>query len=67
MEMLIMPMGKGTYGSKVGRPKKKSFIKQVDAPKGVKKSNGTAKKLMAKNPKLPKAVAKAISKNMKKR
>ena len=31
------------------------------------KKNGTAKKLMAKNPKLPRAVAKAISKNMKKK
>jgi len=46
-----MPMGKGTYGSAVGRPKKK---------------NG-AKKLMAKNPKMPRGVAKAIAKNMKKR
>ena len=62
-----MPMGKGTYGSKVGRPKKKSFIKQVDAPKGVKKSNGTARKLMAKNPRLPMGVAKAISKNIRKK
>ena len=26
-------MGPGTYGSKKGRPKAKSFIKQVDAPK----------------------------------
>ena len=51
--MLIMPMGKGTYGSKRGRPPAKK--------------NGTAKKLMAKNPKLPRAVAKAISKNMKKK
>ena len=25
-------MGPGTYGSKKGRPKKKSFIKQIDAP-----------------------------------
>jgi hypothetical protein len=48
---IIMPMGKGTYGSKKGRPPKK---------------NG-AKKLMAKNPKMPKAVAKAIAKNMKKK
>jgi hypothetical protein len=46
-----MPMGKGTYGSKKGRPPKK---------------NG-AKKLMAKNPKMPKTVAKAIAKNMKRK
>ena len=31
------------------------------------KKNGTAKKLMAKNPKMPAKVAKAISKNMKKK
>ena len=47
-----MPMGKGTYGSTKGRPPKKK--------------NG-AKKLMAKNPKMPKAVAKAIAKNMKRK
>tara|TARA_Y100000004_G_scaffold140165_1_gene159212 strand:- start:1199 stop:1348 length:150 start_codon:yes stop_codon:yes gene_type:complete len=47
-----MPMGKGTYGSKVGRPKKKV---------------NKAKKLMAKNPKMPKGVAQAIAKNMKKK
>ena len=29
--------------------------------------NGTAKKLMAKNPKMPAKVAKAISKNMRKK
>ena len=29
--------------------------------------NGTAKKLMAKNPKMPAKVARAISKNMKKK
>ena len=46
-----MPKGKVTYGSTKGRPPKK---------------NG-AKKLMAKNPKMPKGVAKAIAKNMKKR
>ncbi len=45
-------MGKGTYGSKKGRP--------------AKKGNG-AKKLMAKNPKIPPKVAKAIAKNMKKK
>ena len=53
--MLIMPMGKGTYGSKRGRPPAK------------KNGNGTAKKLMAKNPRLPMGVAKAISKNMRKK
>jgi len=46
-----MPYGKGTYGSKVGRPKK----------------NGTTAKLKAKNPKMPAKVAKAIAKNMKKK
>ena len=44
-----MPMGKGTYGKTKGRPPKK---------------NG-AKKLMAKNPKMPKGVAKAIAKECK--
>ena len=46
-----MPYGKGTYGSKVGRPKK----------------NGTAAKLKAKNPNMPAKVAKAIANNMKKK
>ena len=50
-----MPMGKGTYGSKRGRPPAK------------KNGNGTAKKLMAKNPKMPAKVARAISKNIKKK
>ena len=49
--LVIMPAGKGTYGSKVGRPKK----------------SGTAAKLKAKNPKMPAKVAKAIAKNMKKK
>ena len=31
------------------------------------KKNGTAKKLMAKNPKMPAKVARAMSKNMKKK
>ena len=31
------------------------------------KKNGTAKKLMAKNPRLPMGVAKAISKNIRKK
>ena len=31
------------------------------------KKNGAAKKLMAKNPKMPAKVAKAISKNMRKK
>ena len=35
--------------------------------KTTKKSNGTAKKLMSKNPKMPAKVAKAISKNMRKK
>ena len=50
-----MPMGKGTYGKQKGRPKKRN-----GSMKG-------AKKLMAKNPKMPKGVAKAIAKNMKKK
>ena len=47
-----MPYGKGTYGSKVGRPKK---------------NGSAAAKLKAKNPKMPAKVAKAIAKNMKKK
>jgi hypothetical protein len=31
----MAPMGPGTYDSKKGRPKAKSFIKQVDAPKSI--------------------------------
>ena len=42
-------------GKGYGKPVKKS------------KTKGTAKKLMAKNPKMPRAVAKAISKNMRKK
>ncbi len=49
-----MPQGKGTYGSKRGRPP-------------AKKTASTAAKLKAKNPKMPAQVAKAIAKNMKKK
>ena len=48
-----MPRGKGTYGSKVGRPKKKG--------KGKKK-----KGLIAKQKKLPLALQRAILKRKKK-
>ncbi len=34
-----MPKGKGTYGSKVGRPKKKVVKKKVAKKKVVKKKN----------------------------
>jgi len=34
-----MPKGKGTYGSKVGRPKKKVVKKKVANKKVVKKKN----------------------------
>ena len=33
-----MPYGKGTYGSKVGRPKKKKKLKKNNAKKRSKKS-----------------------------
>ena len=33
-----MPYGKGTYGSKVGRPKKKKKLKKANARKRSKKS-----------------------------
>ena len=33
-----MPQGKGTYGSKVGRPKKKKVLKKKDARKRIKKT-----------------------------
>lgn len=33
---MIMPMGKGTYGSKVGRPPKKTTKKKKKAKKGKK-------------------------------
>tara|TARA_B100000902_G_scaffold338948_1_gene340812 strand:+ start:834 stop:938 length:105 start_codon:yes stop_codon:yes gene_type:complete len=33
-----MPYGKGTYGSKVGRPKKKKVLKKKDARKRIKKT-----------------------------
>ena len=48
-----MPAGKGTYGSKRGRP-----------PAGKKKAKGTISPKLAK---LPPKVAAAITKNMKKK
>lgn len=48
-----MPAGKGTYGSRVGRPPKKGKKRR-----GKKKSMG----LTAKQKKLPKALQKAIMK-----
>lgn len=40
-----MPMGKGTYGSKVGRPKKKTMLtgKQKTLPSALKKKIMKAK------------------------
>ena len=64
--MLIMPMGKGTYGSKVGRPKKKSFIKQVDAPKDVAKRKATGQ-LKVNMKKMPPAVQKRLMQAMRKK
>jgi len=49
-----MPQGKGTYGSKRGRPP-------------AKKTGSAAAKLKAKIPTMPAKVAKAIAKNMKKK
>ena len=38
MKEVIMPYGKGTYGSKVGRPKKKKSLKKKNAKKRSKKT-----------------------------
>ena len=64
--MLIMPMGPGTYGSKKGRPKKKSFIKQVDAPKEVAKRKATGQ-LKVNMKKMPPAVQKRLMQAMRKK
>ena len=65
--MLIMaPMGPGTYGSKKGRPKKKSFIKQVDAPKEVAKRKATGQ-LKVNMKKMPPAVQKRLMQAMKRK
>jgi len=53
-----MPKGKGTYGSQVGRPKKKKPMKKP----GKKKSGG---KLTAAQKKLPKALQAAIKRKKK--
>ena len=55
-----MPKGPGTYGSKVGRPKKKK--KMVGKKKVVKKKGLTAKQKT-----LPKFLQKAILKKKKKK
>jgi hypothetical protein len=60
MEMLIMP---GHYGNT--QAAKKTAAKKRAMSKNLK--TGSAKKLMAKNPKLSIGVAKAISKNMRKK
>lgn len=52
-----MPAGKGTYGSRVGRPKKRKPMKKKPA-----KKNGKKKGLTAKQKKLPMALQKAILK-----
>ena len=52
-----MPQGKGTYGSKVGRPKKKVTAKGKKA--------APAKKKVSKKAKLPKAVNTAWMPNPK--
>ena len=51
-----MPKGKGTYGSKVGRPKKRGKGKKKKSMKGG---------LTAAQKKLPKALQKAILKRKK--
>jgi hypothetical protein len=66
MEMLIMPMGPGTYGSQKGRPKKKSFIKQVDAPKDAAKKKATGQ-LKLNMKKMPPVVQKRLMQAMKKK
>jgi len=42
-----MPYGKGTYGSKVGRPKKK-VVKKKMAKKPIRRKNGLRKKISKK-------------------
>lgn len=42
-----MPMGKGTYGSKTGRPKKKLMGKQNTLPTALKKKIMKSKKRKA--------------------
>ena len=64
--MLIMPMGPGTYGSQKGRPKKKSFIKQMDAPKDVAKRKVTGQ-LKLNMKKMPSAVQKRLMQAMRKK
>ena len=64
--MLIMPMGPGTYGSQKGRPKKKSFIKQVDAPKDVAKRKATGQ-LKLNMKKMPPQVQKRLMQAMRKK
>ena len=51
-----MPRGKGTYGSKVGRPKKKNGMRKKSGRKGLKPC------LTPKQKKLPKALQAGIRK-----
>ena len=64
--MLIMPMGPGTYGSQKGRPKKKSFIKQVNAPKDAAKRKATGQ-LKLNMKKMPPQVQKRLMQAMRKK
>lgn len=56
-----MPYGKGTYGSKVGRPKKKSPAKKYVAKTPAMKKKSPAKRaLVGKQKNLPENIKKAI-------
>lgn len=63
-----MPAGKGTYGSKVGRPPQKKGKKAMGtaAKSMAKKGMGTAGKLTAKQKKLPDFLKEKILKSKKK-
>ena len=61
----IMPMGKGTYGSKKGRPSKKA--KNQKPMKEVKNGNGTKGKLTGAQKTLPAFLQKKITKSKKKK
>ena len=61
-----MPMGPGTYGSQKGRPKKKSFIKQVNAPKDAAKRKATGQ-LKLNMKKMPPQVQKRLMQAMRKK
>ena len=57
-----MPAGKGTYGSRVGRPKKRKPMKKKPMKKKPMKKKPAKKGLTAKQKKLPMALQKAILK-----